>query len=1153
MFLLLLLLLPSLLHTTTGRVYNVTPDDHCYPNTTIHHCHNLQHYLLNATKYFTSNTQLHFLPGLHHLHTDLIIHNVHNFSLIGTTPDTVIQCSSSAGIVLTNITNLIVTDITVRNCSGNYNSTVVFENNCKRDKFITQVGLLIKQCTNVQLRQVVIEESNNSYGIVGINIMGDSSFLNITNNVFGIVYNNTNDIKSQHNKLLIDHYHIISNFTLNNIIGFMQQSYQANITLINSWLRGQRVTICFQNTDESKSIFMAKSCHFTDNYNEYVFSISSTVLQLHNGVWFENCSFSNNWFEENIEDGKVICAYNGPDIQIVSCRFHNNYNVKAFHGICINQPVSKITITKTKFSSSTGALNREFIYVQYADLHLTGPVIFFNISLYNSRSNSIIRLDNSNATCSNYIEFKNTTAKSLFSHHSCSFPNIYFFMFITENSIVNITKSSIYEFTSCDGEGNLRKYPVCYFQYLSDEQLDNNYIYHNYSIIVSKNDKVFENNIFNDLPFTHCRWLPRSAFKTAMPLKVNSQYIRYANQSGQFNASRLIIKRKQLCLCDNNISHDCYRDLLGPIYPGQTMTLNVYLRDFNIPIGFALSNNTIITVINDTDWLPSTACVVTNPSELIKTVKNGICTTLNYTIAFPTQRWCELFLNGFHGGRGVIDIYYIEQLPCPIGFIKINSICQCHPFLYQFGIKCNINDQTLLRHPNTWLAPTPHNNSYVYSLSLQCPFHYCLPHSSHLSFANPNSQCQFNRSGILCGHCQQGLSAVFGSSHCQPCSNIYLLLILPIAIAGLVLVLLLVVLNLTVAEGTINAFILYVNIISINTAVFFPKVSKFTPAYIFISIVNLDLGIQTCFYNGMDDYAKMWLQLAFPFYLIFIATSLIIMSHYSNKKIQRLTARRAIPVLATLFLLSYTKILLIVSSVLFHYSKLIHLPSEHTTIVWSVDANIPLFGVKFTILFVTCIALFLILLPFNITLLFTRTLLRYKFVRNFTPLLEAYQGPYKMKYYYWTGIQLMIRVVFYGISSLDKNINLTIGVILLSTLAVVQGWIKPFRVKYKNFQELMFIINLNLLFVISISSEYTVTVTNAMVAIASVQFTFIAIHHIITYTCDGVIRPRIEIIITTVKAQFGIQQQVQHFDSEDDISNVQGINESRQPLMRFNS
>ena len=108
----LLAILVSLSNTAISVVYIVTPDDHYYPNTTCHHCHNLQHYLLNITKYFTSNTQLLFLPGLHHLHTDLIIQNVHNISLIGstangTTLDTVIiQCNSSVGITMSNITDL---------------------------------------------------------------------------------------------------------------------------------------------------------------------------------------------------------------------------------------------------------------------------------------------------------------------------------------------------------------------------------------------------------------------------------------------------------------------------------------------------------------------------------------------------------------------------------------------------------------------------------------------------------------------------------------------------------------------------------------------------------------------------------------------------------------------------------------------------------------------------------------------------------------------------------------------------------------------------------------------------------------------------------------------------------------------------------------
>ena len=113
----------------------------------------------------------------------------------------------------------------------------------------------------------------------------------------------------------------------------------------------------------------------------------------------------------------------------------------------------------------------------------------------------------------------------------------------------------------------------------------------------------------------------------------------------------------------------------------------------------------------------------------------------------------------------------------------------------------------------------------------------------------------------------------------------------------------------------------------------------------FISFTYLDLDIETCFYNGMDSYAKMWLQLFFPFYLIMMATLLIITSRYSTR-IQRLTFTRSLPVLATLFLLSYTGILRNVSTVLFSYSTITQLPINHQHLVWSTDASDQLLGVK---------------------------------------------------------------------------------------------------------------------------------------------------------------------------------------------------------------
>ena len=419
------------------------------------------------------------------------------------------------------------------------------------------------------------------------------------------------------------------------------------------------------------------------------------------------------------------------------------------------------------------------------------------------------------------------------------------------------------------------------------------------------------------------------------------------------------------------MNYDCHTSDLGYLYPGQIIT--VFLHS----TAKQYHNYTEVMVKTDINLPYVKPCTVLNINEHRQFMFKS-CTELSYTIAFFSYEWCKIHLKVISDLDEKLNIFTVRKLSCPPGFAEINNICQCDPVITSFNvISCNINDQTILRPNKIWISATTHGGSYNYQISLHCPFHYCLSRSSHLNFSTPNSQCQFNRSGLLCGQCQQGLSSVFGSSYCQKCSSIYIILIIPIVIAGVVLVFVVYYLNLTVTDGNVNTFIFYTNIISINIPVFFPNINGFVPAYTFISLANLDLGIQTCFYNGMDDYAKMWLQLPFPFYLILIAMALIITSRYSTT-IQKLTARRALPVLATLFLLSYTKILHTVSTVLFFYSTITHLPSKHTTVVWSVDANVPLFGVQFTILFIVCAIIFLILIMLNIILLFTRTLSKFR-------------------------------------------------------------------------------------------------------------------------------------------------------------------------------
>ena len=149
----------------------------------------------------------------------------------------------------------------------------------------------------------------------------------------------------------------------------------------------------------------------------------------------------------------------------------------------------------------------------------------------------------------------------------------------------------------------------------------------------------------------------------------------------------------------------------------------------------------------------------------------------------------------------------VDILECPIGFTQISGQCHCEYFLANSNVKCNVSTTPFmfLRSGNSWFAYN--NNTQCITGTTSCPFDYCNQSNVSFDIMAPDRQCMANRVGILCGQCQSHLSIMLGSNRCGTCSNWYLFLLPVFALAGIVLVAVLMFLNLSVSVGTINGLL----------------------------------------------------------------------------------------------------------------------------------------------------------------------------------------------------------------------------------------------------------------------------------------------------------------------------------------------------------
>ena len=354
-------------------------------------------------------------------------------------------------------------------------------------------------------------------------------------------------------------------------------------------------------------------------------------------------------------------------------------------------------------------------------------------------------------------------------------------------------------------------------------------------------------------------------------------------------------------LCDpdsNETTPIWYDDEEQSVFPGQALKISVAL--------FGRSSDT-----NSYSLTDGGLTVEINGPLIDKYITN--CSLIEYTPKYINYGRHNITLNDTIGTGYWYDIPFILN-QCPIGF-SVNSSGACDCSVSRENLTCDIKSLSITHNGLLWIGTygtsTPFNanatNPNACIINEDCLL-YCSPNPVTFQLNDTDTQCVDNRGQRMCGSCRDGYSLLMGSNKCEQCHNDYMIIgwIALFAVMGVLLVVLMIALNLTVSVGTMNGLLFYANIVKLYEPVFSRKGALPVLSQV-ISWINLDFGLEVCFYNGMDSYAKQWLQFAFPLYL-WIIIFIIIQLCRRYGKISRLMGSHAVPVLSTLFLLSYTKL-----------------------------------------------------------------------------------------------------------------------------------------------------------------------------------------------------------------------------------------------------
>ena len=1081
--------------SSAHQVYYITPtlpdpQGSCHVNdTTLHPCYTLQQ-LNGVLSSSNGSVEVLLLPGTHFIPEKDTL-NISNFSEVVMRPwkeelEMVIECYSN--ILFQNIIELKILSLHFSSCwlrhgyeinskterSVNITKTVFEKGSINIVSTEPNLNVTISYCTFALSNKITLsidsETSPYDFNIGWITIAN----LLIINTLFQDNANHGSGILHvEYTNLIIKNCH----FTNNSILSYepgqptsITEAFFSFVTVKNTTFQHSKV----RGLLISDSRGTIESCLLLNNSADqaYIVEIRGSLI-----------SISNSIFEENRCTALYINTGTLP-LAISNCTFRNNFDSKGGALRVVNS--QKVHIFNSSFSFNKAELDGGAIYCVDSTINNEGLMYSFSNSAENGGyayfSNSELNFnDPGNPAITNNTANKNGGA-----------------LYLDESTVSVLTYSSL---TFSNNVAN-QKGGAIFIRDTNCESINVSCFIH-----VERRAPMidFLDNTAPQGPFLYGGLLDRCYVHF---YGIGIDFLKAISPGYVVTKEAITSDPIRICLCTENHELDCTNRYLtvSDKSTGQTITLlgTVVDQDKNPKESYILAS------YNESN---------TDLSEGEGRRKTGTnCSTLSYHI-FTRSLSATLILRpeGICESSVLSSVtVHIEVKSCPRGFEQIEDKCGCEKRLSNHfkGIDCDISyaDTVIYSEEFIWLG---YDEQYL-KIHTNCPLDYCQATSGNISLESPDEQCANNRGGVICGSCQDNFTIGLGGSKCLQCtSNSPLIWLIPVfAAAGVALVALLLVCNMTISHGTLNGLIFYANVISITRLTSLQSCSIHPILSVFIAWLNLDFGVETCFYLGMDTYQKTWLQFAFPLYIWLLVGAILLVSHYSFTAV-KVFGRNIIAILATLFLLSYTKILKTIITSL-HFSEGFLASANDTSdplvpyYVWTYDGNIEYLKGKHVALFtVALVFLVFLFLPYTLLLMFgqcirsiptqRRCVLRFLSSAAFVSIMDAYHAPYNNRHRYWTGLMLLIRCVLFLTFSFNNafltNIYIT-NLVLIGILTIKCCITKVYKNSLVNIFEVCFLLNLVILsgYVRSNSAD-NCTYTNVSLSVSFVIFTGILAFH----------------------------------------------------------